>query len=55
MRQVGQIAAGVVVDIADLRFQRRVQRLHDLGPRAVGELLAEIGADFSIMRGPHQA
>lgn len=31
-------------DILDLRFQRAVQRLHRCGPRAVYELLAEIGA-----------
>ena len=27
----------------DLRFRRQVERLHRLGPRALGELLAEIG------------
>ena len=32
------IEAGV-----DLRFRRQVERLHRLGPRALGELLAEIG------------
>ncbi len=30
--------------VADLRFRRRVERLHRLGLRAVAELLAEIGA-----------
>ena len=40
------VAADVV---ADLRFRRRVERLHRLGPRAVGELLAELAAARSIM------
>ena len=39
------IAADVV---ADLRRRRQVERLHRLGPRAVGELLAEISAERSI-------
>ena len=39
------IAADVV---GDLRFQRRVERLHKLGPRAVAELLAELAAERSI-------
>ena len=39
------VAADVV---ADLRFRRRVERLHRLGPRAVGELLAEIAAERGI-------
>lgn len=30
-------------DIADARFRRAVERLHGLGPRAVFELLCEIG------------
>ncbi len=29
--------------VADLRFRRDVERLHRLGPRAVYELLTEIG------------
>jgi len=33
---------------ADHRFCRQVERLHRLGPRAVGSLLAEIGAERSI-------
>ena len=34
----------VVDDLVDgLRFHRQVEELHALGPRAVGELLAEIG------------
>ena len=35
--------------VADLRFRRHVDRLHRLGPRATAELLAEIGAERSIM------
>ena len=45
LRSIGQIAAEVV---ADLRRRRKVLRLHCLGPRVVGELLAEIGAERSI-------
>lgn len=45
-RSIGAIATEVV---ADLRFRRQVQRLHQLGPRATAELLAEIGAERSIM------
>ena len=30
----------------DPRFRRAVERLHRLGPRIVGELLAELGTDF---------
>ena len=35
---------GEVVDdpVGELRFHRQIERLHRLGPRAVGELLAEI-------------
>ena len=43
-RPIGQIAAEVV---ADLRFPRQVQKLHRLGDRVLGELLAEIGAELS--------
>ena len=35
--------------VADLRFRRQVLRLHRLGPRVTAELLAEIGAELSIM------
>ncbi len=45
LRSIGQIAAEVV---ADLRFRRKVIRLHRQGPRAVGEFLAELGADRGI-------
>ena len=34
--------------VADPRFQRQVERLHRLGPRATAELLAEIGVERSI-------
>ncbi len=36
---------GEVVDdlVGELRFHRQVEKLHRLGPRAYGELLAEIG------------
>ncbi len=36
---------GEVVDdlVANLRFQRQIEKLHRLGPRPYGELLAEIG------------
>lgn len=42
---IGDAAASV---IADLRFRRHVRHLHSLGPRAVGELLAEIGREHAI-------
>ena len=38
----GVIAA---ITVSDLRFQRQVARLCELGPRVVGEFLAEIGAE----------
>ena len=34
--------------VADPRFRRQVERLHQLGPRATAELLAEIGVERSI-------
>ncbi len=46
LRPIGEIAAGVV---AGLAFRRKVERLHGLGPRATAELLAELGAERSIM------
>lgn len=42
---IGSVAAQIV---ADLKFGRQIERLHRLGPRAVAELLAEIGAERSI-------
>ena len=38
----GVIAA---ITVSDLRFQRQVARLYELGPRVVGEFLAELGAE----------
>ena len=45
LRTIGAKAAEIV---ADLKFRRQVIRLHRQGPRAVGEFLAEIGAEFSV-------
>ena len=41
---------GEVVDdlVGELRFHRQVEKLHRLGPRAYGELLAEIGEQRGI-------
>ncbi len=44
-RHAGSLTADIV---ANLRFRRQVEHLYGLGPRAVGELLAEIGAERSI-------
>ena len=43
---VGSAAADIV---ADLQFRRQVERVHALGARVCGDLLAEIGAERSIM------
>lgn len=40
VRRLGEVVENLV---DDLRFQRQVELLYRLGPRAVGELLAEIG------------
>lgn len=32
----------MLIDIADVRFQRLVRHLHSLGPRALGEFLCQI-------------
>ncbi len=45
MKPISPIAAAIVADIA---FRRKVERLHARGPRAVLEILAEIGAERSI-------
>ena len=45
LRPIGAIAAEVV---ADLRFRRKVQRLHQLGDRVLGEVLAHLGAKHGI-------
>ncbi len=44
-RPIGKVAAEVV---ADLRFRRKVIRLHRQGPRVLGELLAELGVERDI-------
>ena len=44
-RSTGSVAAETV---ASLRFRRKVERVHSLGPRVTAELLAEIGAERSI-------
>ena len=41
----GSVAAETV---ANLRFRRKVERVHSLGPRVTAELLAEIGAERNI-------
>ena len=46
MTGIARLVAPEVV--ADMRFRRQVERLHLLGPRAVAELLAEIGAERGI-------
>ena len=45
-KTIGEVAAGIV---AHLPFQRKVERVHRLGPRVLGEMLAELGAERSIM------
>ena len=44
-RHIGPVAAEIV---ADVRFRHHVERLHRLGPRVTGELLAEIAAERGI-------
>ena len=44
-RSTGSVAAETV---ANLRFRRKVERVHSLGPRVTAELLAEIGAERNI-------
>ena len=46
MKRIGHITAEIV---ADVRFRRKIERLHARGPRAVLEVLAELGAERSIM------
>jgi hypothetical protein len=36
------------IDLADVHFDRACEQLHRLGPRAVGEFLAELGAAYLI-------
>ncbi len=44
-RSTGGVAAETV---ASMRFRRKVEKIHSLGPRVTAELLAEIGAERSI-------
>ncbi len=46
VKRLGYITAGI---IRDLRRRRHVERLHELGPRALDELLIEIGAERSCL------
>ena len=39
---------GMIVDLRDERFRRDIAAMHHLGPRALYELLAELGARFTI-------
>ena len=43
LQPVGEVVADLV---GELRFHRQVEKLHRLGPRPYGELLAEIGEQF---------
>ena len=45
-KTIGKAAAEVV---AHLPFQRKVERLHSLGVRALAEFLGELGAERGIM------
>ena len=45
-KTTGKMAAEIV---AHLPFQRKVERVHRLGPRVLAEMLAELGAERSIM------
>jgi hypothetical protein len=33
-----------IIDLAERRFERLVEAIHDLGPRVLGEFLRELGA-----------
>ena len=39
----GSVSQMAVAIVCDLRFQRDIERFYKLGPRALGELLVEIG------------
>ena len=45
-KTIGEMSAKIV---AHLPFQRKIERLHSRGPRVLGEMLAELGAERSIM------
>ena len=44
-RSIGRVAAEVM---DDLRFRRKVRRLHRLGDRVLGEVFAHLGVKHSI-------
>ena len=44
-QSLGELMAAIT---DDLQFRRNVERIHALGPRAVGELLGEIAAERAI-------
>ncbi len=44
MRPIGEVARDLV---GELKFHREAEKLHVLGPRPYGELLAEIGERFA--------
>ncbi len=44
-RPVGELAAEIVCDI---KFRRRIERLHAMGPRPFAEMLAELAASHSL-------
>ena len=55
-KRLGDVADQVVRDVAaarlarqDPRFHRLVECLHQLGPRAVGELLLEVGEPDDLL------
>ncbi len=48
MTVLKSIYAVAAETVGDLRFQRRVERVHSLGVRPVAELLAEIGSERGI-------
>ena len=45
LHPIGPIAADVV---ADLQYRHQIERLHRLGPRVIGEILAHLGAKHTI-------
>ena len=45
-KTIGEVAAKIV---SHLPFQRKIEHLHSRGPRVLGEMLAELGAERSIM------
>ena len=45
-KTIGEMTTQIV---GHLPFRRKVERFHRLGPRVLGEMLAELGAERSIM------